>query len=87
MKPASTTASAGAGAHVDATDMLIATDGAHVDAIDGTIANARAHVDAASRLNTAILRTQAKAALTGPDGNPPLHTLQSPPPWPDQEQM
>jgi hypothetical protein len=50
---------------VDAADVPIANTGAHVDAVDVPIANAGAHVGAPSKLDAAILRTQAKAALTG----------------------
>jgi hypothetical protein len=56
---------ANAGAHVDATDVTIANAGAHVNAADVTITNAGAHVGAPSKLDAAMPRTQAKAALTG----------------------
>jgi HNH endonuclease len=77
---ASTIASASAVAHAETADVPISNARAHVDTADVPIANARADVDAPSKLDTAILRTQAKAALTGSDGNPPSQTLRSPPP-------
>jgi hypothetical protein len=66
-------------AHVDAGDMEIAHVGAPVDAADVPSANTSAHVGAgsmkivsvsalegaSSQLDAAILRTQAKTALTG----------------------
>jgi hypothetical protein len=69
------------GAHVGATVGPIANPDAHVSATDGPIANPNpgAHVGAPSKLDAAILRTQAKAALTGLGWNPPSHTLRSPP--------
>ncbi|HEX2687166.1 MAG TPA: hypothetical protein VHN14_11135 [Kofleriaceae bacterium] len=36
-----------------------------MDTVDVMIGNAGAHVDAPGKLDAAILRTQAKAALTG----------------------
>jgi uncharacterized Zn-binding protein involved in type VI secretion len=56
---------ANAGAHVGAAGVPIANAGAHVDVAGVPIANAGAHVDAPGKLDAAILRTQAKAALTG----------------------
>jgi hypothetical protein len=56
---------ANTGAHMDAADVPIANADAHVGAADIPIANAGAHVDAPNKLDAAILRTQAKAALTG----------------------
>ena len=66
---------------MSATDGSIANPGAHVGATVGPIANPNpgAHVGAPSKLDAAILRTQAKAALTGLGWNPPSHTLRSPP--------
>ncbi|HEX2690745.1 MAG TPA: hypothetical protein VHN14_29215, partial [Kofleriaceae bacterium] len=66
-------------AHVDADDIEIANSGAHVDAADVPSANTSAHVgagsmkimsagaqeSASSKLDAAILRTQARTALTG----------------------
>jgi hypothetical protein len=66
-------------AHVDANDIEIANATTHVDAADvpnvntGThagagsmrIVSASAHVGASSKLDAAILRSQAKTALTG----------------------
>ncbi|HEX2685604.1 MAG TPA: HNH endonuclease, partial [Kofleriaceae bacterium] len=53
------------GAHVGGVDIPSANPGAHVSATVGPIANLGVHVSAPSKLNAAILRTQAKAALTG----------------------
>ncbi|HEX2691224.1 MAG TPA: hypothetical protein VHN14_31645 [Kofleriaceae bacterium] len=72
-------ADGGARAHMDADDIEIANVGAHVDAADGPSANTSAHVGAGSmkivsagahggasrKLDAAILRTQARTALTG----------------------
>ncbi|HEX2692191.1 MAG TPA: hypothetical protein VHN14_36525 [Kofleriaceae bacterium] len=53
----------------------IANPSAHVDATVGPIANASAHVGAPSKHDAAILRTQAKAALTGLGWKPAIaHT-------------
>jgi hypothetical protein len=53
------------GAHVDASDVLGANTSTYVGAGSMKIVSAGAHVGASSKLDAAILRTQAKTALTG----------------------
>ena len=56
---------ANAGAHVEAADVLSANTSAHVGAGSMKIVSAGAQEGASSKLDAAILRTQAKTALTG----------------------
>jgi hypothetical protein len=59
-------------AHVDADDVPSANTSAHVGAGSMKIVNACAHAGASSKLDAAILRTQARTALTGLDWKPAI---------------
>jgi hypothetical protein len=56
---------ANAGAHVDATDVPSANTSAHVGAGSMKMVSTGVHEGASSKLDAAILRTQARTALTG----------------------
>ena len=75
---------ANVGAHADAADVPSANTSAHVGAGSMKIVSAGAQEGASSKLDAAILRTQATTALTGSAGSPPSHTLRSLPPRREQ---